>query len=151
MPGIQNCNCLIHTIQVVPHSLFTPGVQLLVQENGTLGASLLGIAELQVTLCVGDEFLGNRIGFFCCFITEYRLWLQEEKCKFENRLSIIYCLMFGYLTSQTARWIYRWICQKTHKSGTSDTATGTYFLRNTVYVSRPHYILMHLWKQQLEF
>lgn len=96
MPGIQNCNCLIHTIQVVPHSLFTPGVQLLVQENGALGASLFGVAELQVTLRVGDEFLGNRIGFFCCFITEYRLWLQEEKFKFENRLSIMYCLMFGY-------------------------------------------------------
>lgn len=73
MPGIQNCNCLVDTIQVVPDSFLTPGVQLLVQEDGALGASLFGIAELQVTLCVGDEFLGNRIGFFCCFITEDRL------------------------------------------------------------------------------
>lgn len=79
MPGIQDCNGLIDTVQVVPDSLFAPGVQLLVQEDGALGASLLGVAELQVTLCVGDEFLGNRVGFFCGFITEHRLGLQEEK------------------------------------------------------------------------
>lgn len=102
MPGIENCNSLIDTIQVVPDSLFTPGVQLLVQEDGALGAALLGIAQLQVTLCVGDQLLGNRIGFFCCFITEHRLGLQEKKSKLENRLSVICCLMVGYLTGQTA-------------------------------------------------
>lgn len=101
MPGIEDCNSLVDTIQVIPDSLFAPGVQLLVQEDGALGAALLGVAQLQVTLCVGDEFLGYRIGFFCCFITQYRLGLQEEKCKFETRLSVICCLMFGYLSGQT--------------------------------------------------
>lgn len=54
-----------------------------------------------------------------------------------------------YLNGQTASWIYKWICQKPHKSGISHTATISW--ETTVYVYTPHYTLMHLWKQQIEF
>lgn len=63
--------------------------------------------------------------------------MQVRKHAGSNLLPYVYC------------WIYKWICQKPHKSGISHTATA--FLRNTVYVYTPLCTLMHLWKQQLEF
>lgn len=78
MPGIKDSGGLIDPVKVAAHVFLAPGFQLLVQENGALGAALLGIAELQIAFRGGDELLCDGVGLLRGFVTGGRLGLQER-------------------------------------------------------------------------
>lgn len=79
MACVQDADGLIHLEQVLPHRLVAAGVQFLVQQRRAFGASLLGIAELQIALCAGDQLLAQKVGLFSSVFTAARFGLFCEK------------------------------------------------------------------------
>lgn len=67
---------LVDLHQVLTDCPVAADVQFLVEQGWAFGAPLLGVAELQVALWIGDELLGHYIDFFCCLftVTGFRLW-----------------------------------------------------------------------------
>lgn len=164
MPGIKNSSRLIHTIQVVSHSLFASGVQLLVQEYGTLCATLLGVTKLKITLCVSYQFLGNWIGFFCGFITEYRLWLQKKegwKQALKNLLPFVWISNQSIrLKAEFTHWFILYVlksrCIKQHKAwplmyGQGQNSSKNLFIPTDLTINQYICDCTYDQKQQFEF